>query len=242
MVLGILVGIGLTLYLAKSAGISEESVLTAAFYIVIFGLIGARLVHVLDNLGYYGDNPSEIFAFWEGGLAWYGGLVGGLLGGAVYARMAKLSLARLGDTVAPGGILGLAIGRIGCTINGDVCGKPTSLPWGITYTNPNSYPVSWGLGGIPLHPVTIYEIIMLLIIFVLLVWLRGRLKPDGSIILLMIAMYSFGRFFLSWLRAPKAEAAILGPLHEAHIISLVLFVAAVALLIYRKVGWAERRV
>lgn len=242
MVLGIIVAILLTLRLAKRAGISEESIFTSAFCIVIFGLIGARLVHVLDNLDLYSDDPASIFAFWEGGLAWYGGLVGGFLGGAVYARVGKLSLARLADTVAPGVILGLAIGRIGCTINGDVSGTPTSLPWGIAYTHPDSYPVIWGQGGIPLHPVAIYEIILCLAIFASLWWLRGRIKPDGSLFLIMVATYSFGRFFLSWLRLEEVEAALLGPLHEAHIISLVLFIGAVALLLYRKVGWAKPEV
>ncbi len=241
MVLGIIVAILLTLRLAKRAGISEELIYTSAFWVVIFGLIGARLVHVLDNLGDYGDNPVEIFAFWEGGLAWYGGLLGGILAVVVYARK-RLSLARFLDCGAPGIMLGLAVGRIGCTINGDIAGNPTSLPWGIAYTHPDSYPVIWGQGGIPLHPVAIYEIILCLAIFASLWWLRGRLKPEGSLILIMLAMYSFGRFLLSWLRLEEVEAALLGPLHEAHIISLVVFVGAVALLLYRKVGWAKPEV
>jgi len=153
-----------------------------------------------------------------------------------------LSLARLADTVAPGVILGLAIGRVGCTINGDVSGTSTSLPWGIAYTHPDSYPVIWGLSGVSLHPVAIYEIILCLAIFASLWWLRGRLKPDGSLLLVMLATYSFGRFFLSWLRFEEVEAALLGPLHQAHIISLVLFIGAVALLLYRKVGWAKPEV
>lgn len=232
MVLGIIVAVLLTLLLAKRAGISEESIFTAAFYIVIFGLIGARLVHVLDNLDLYSDDPASIFAFWEGGLAWYGGLVGGFLGGAVYARVGKLSLARLADTVAPGVILGLAIGRIGCTINGDAYGTPTSLPWGFIYTHPDAF-ASLGVAG---HPAPVYEIIWNLIVFGVLWKLRGRLKPDGSLFLAMVAMYSFGRFFISWVRE---EPAVLGPLHQAHIISLVLFIGVVALLFYRKVGWVK---
>jgi len=232
MVLGIVVAVLLTLRLAKRAGISEESIFTSAFCIVLFGLIGARLVHVLDNLDLYGDDPASIFAFWEGGLAWYGGLVGGFLGGAVYAWVGKLSLARLADTVAPGVILGLAIGRIGCTINGDAYGTPTSLPWGFIYTHPDAF-APLGVAG---HPAPVYEIIWNLIVFGVLWKLRGRLKPDGALFLTMIAMYSFGRFFISWVRE---EPAVLGPLHQAHIISLFLFIGAVALLLYRKVGWVK---
>ena len=229
MVIGIAVAIVLTLHLAKSAGISEESIYISALWIVLFGLIGARLVHVLDNLSYYGDNPGQVFAFWEGGLAWYGGLVGGLLGGAVYARVAKLSLWRLGDTVAPGVMLGLAIGRIGCTINGDAIGTPTSLPWGFVYTNPNSFAGAYL--DVATHPAPVYEILWIMVVLGVLWWLKGRLKTDGSLFLVMVAMYSFGRFWISWVRD---EPAVLGPLHQSHIISLILFLGAVGLLVYRQ--------
>lgn len=231
MVLGIIAGIWLTLYLAKRAGIAEEFIYTSAFSAVLFGLIGARLVHVLDNLSYYGDNPRQILAFWEGGLAWYGGLIGGVLAVVVYAKVRKFSLGHFADAAAPGVILGLAIGRIGCTINGDAYGTPTSLPWGLVYTH-SPYAPFW----VATHPAPIYEIIWDLIIFALLWRLKGRLKPPGAFFLLMVAMYSFGRFFISWVRA---EPAVVGPLHEAHIISLILFLGAVALLIYKKVAWAK---
>ena len=232
MVLGIGVAVVVTLRLAKSAGIAEESIYISAFWIVLFGLIGARLVHVLDNLDWYGNHPGDILAFWEGGLAWYGGVAGGFLGGAVYARVRRLSLARLADVVAPGAILGLAIGRIGCTINGDAYGTETSLPWGLVYTHPNAEAPWWVAG----HPAPVYEIMWNLIVLGVLWRLRGRLKPEGALFLTMVAMYSFGRFFISWVRV---EPAVLGPLHQAHIISSVLFIGAVALLAYRKVGWAK---
>jgi len=232
MVLGIVVAILLTLRLAKRAGIPNEFIYISALWIVLFGLIGARLVHVLDNLDWYGNRPASIFAFWEGGLAWYGGLAGGFLGGAVYARVRKFSLARLADTVAPGVILGLAIGRIGCTINGDAYGTPTSLHWGFIYTHPDAF-APLGVAG---HPAPVYEIIWNLIVFGVLWRLRGRLKPEGALFLAMVAMYSFGRFFISWVRV---EPAVVGPLHQAHIISLILFIGAVAFLVYRKVSWAK---
>lgn len=234
-------GILFTLRLSKRIGISEEFVYVSAPWVLIFALTGARLVHVLDNLGLYSDDSSKILAFWEGGLAWYGGLIGGVLAVFVCARVKKFSLACFLDCCAPGIILGLAIGRIGCTINGDVCGIPTSLPWGIIYTHPGSCPVKWGLSGVSLHPVAIYEIILCFTTFALLLWLLGWLKSDGSLFFVMVAMYSFGRFLLSWLRAEQVESAVWGPLHQAHIISLVLFVGAVALLAYHKVGWAEKR-
>lgn len=237
MVIGIAVGIWFTARMAKRIDIQPEFIYTLAIWVVVFGVIGARLIHVLDNLDVYSDNPAKAFAFWKGGLAWYGGLIGGILAAIVYARK-KVPYARLLDCGAAGIMIGLAIGRIGCTINGDIAGTPTSLPWGITYTHPDSYPVGWGLLE-KLHPVAVYEMFLCLIIFALLIWLSKRVKLDGQLMLIMLATYSFGRFLLSWLRAEDVEVSVAGPLHQAHIISLVLFIGAVGLLVYQRISQSK---
>ena len=232
MFVGIVVGVVLTLRLAKKAGISEDTVITAAIWAVVFGLIGARLTHVIDSWDIYSEDPLKILAFHEGGLGWYGALLGGILAVVIYSRIKKFSLGRFADAAAPGIILGLAIGRIGCTINGDAAGTPTSLPWAFTYTHPDSFA--------PLleatHPAPVYEILWIMAILGLLWWLKAKIRPDGSLFLIMLAAYSFGRFVISWARD---EVAVLGPLHQSHIISLVLFAAAVALLVYLKTGWVK---
>ncbi len=238
MALGIIAAVLITVYLAKRAGISAEAVYAFAFFIVISGILGARIVHVVDKWDKYSNDLGSIFALSEGGLAWYGGLIFGALAMLITAKVMKVSLGQFADALAPGVVIGLAIGRIGCTINGDAAGGPTSLPWGIIYSHPDSFPVQWGLIG-KTHPAAVYEIIWLLMVFGVLWWLRGRLKSVGSLALIMVAMYSFGRFLISWSRAEQGEAAVLGPLHQAHIISLILFVVAVAFLVYRKVGRAK---
>jgi len=239
MALGIIVAVLLTFYLAKRGGISTEAVFTIAFWSVLFAILGARLVHVLDKLDYYSHHLGEIPAFWEGGLAWYGGLIFGILAMIISARLLKVPLGRFADAGAPSVMLGLAIGRIGCTINGDVAGGPTSLPWGIIYSNPDSYPAQWGLLGVKTQPAPVYEIMWCMAVFGVLWWLRGRLKPEGSLFLLMLAIYSVGRFIISWSRFEEVEEPVLGPLHQAHVISIIMLVVAVALLAYKKVGWAK---
>lgn len=234
MFLGIVVGVVLTLRLAKKAGIAEDTIITGAILAVVLGLIGARLVHVIDSWEIYSKDLVKILAFHEGGLAWYGGLIGGIVAVVIYARVKKFSLGRFADAAAPGVILGLSIGRIGCTINGDAVGTPTSLPWGFVYTHPDSFAGKYLWAAT--HPAPVYEILWNLAVFGLLLWLRGKIRPDGSIFLVMLATYSFGRFIISWARD---EAAVLGPLHQSHIISLVLFVVAVGLLIYLKAGRAK---
>jgi phosphatidylglycerol:prolipoprotein diacylglycerol transferase len=228
MFIGIIVGVLLTLHLARRAGFTDDIIYTSSICAVIFGLIGARITHILDHLDYYSDNPGKIIALQEGGLGWYGGLIGGVLAVVVYSRIRKFSLGRFADAAAPGIMLGLSIGRIGCTINGDSVGTPTSLPWGFIYTNPDSFAPL----GVATHPAPVYEIIWNMALFGVLWRLKDRIKPDGSLFLVMIAVYSFGRFFISFVRD---EVPVLGPLHESHIISIALFVIAVALLAYRKV-------
>lgn len=229
MFVGIAAAVVLTLHLAKKAGIADDTVITGAICAVVLGLIGARIVHVIDSWSIYSRDPLKILAFHEGGLAWYGGLIGGILGVVIYSRIKKFSLGRFADAAAPGVMLGLSIGRIGCTINGDAAGTPTSLPWGFVYTHPDSFAPLW----VSTQPAAVYEIFWNMAVFGLLLWLRGKIKPDGSLFLLMLAAYSFGRFIISWARD---EAPVLGPLHQSHIISLVLFVVAMALLVYLKAG------
>jgi phosphatidylglycerol:prolipoprotein diacylglycerol transferase len=229
MFLGIVVGVVLTLRLAKKAGIAEDTIITGAILGVVLGLIGARLVHVIDSWEIYSKDLVKILAFHEGGLAWYGGLIGGIVAVVIYARVKKFSLGRFADAAAPGVILGLSIGRIGCTINGDAAGTPTSLPWGLVYTHPDAFAPLW----VSTHPAPVYEILWNLAVVGALLWLRGKIRPDGSIFLVMLTAYSFGRFIISWSRD---EAAVLGPLHQSHIISLVLFVVGVGLLVYLKAG------
>jgi phosphatidylglycerol:prolipoprotein diacylglycerol transferase len=227
MFIGIVVGLALTLPLARRLGIPDEITYTAAIWAVIFGFVGARLTHVIDNWSVYSQHPAEILAVQRGGLGWYGALIGGTLGVAIYARLKKFPLGRFADAVAPGVILGLSFGRIGCTLNGDSPGTPTSLPWGLEYTNPNSFAPLFE----PTHPAAVYEILWNMVILVVLWRLWRRLSPDGSLFLVSLVMYSVGRFAISWFRA---EDHVLGLLHQSHIISLAIFIIAAGLLAYRK--------
>ncbi len=229
MFIGIAVGLALTVPLAKRLGISLETTYTAAIWAVIFGIIGARLTHVLDDLDWYMDHPAKILALHEGGLGWYGALIGGIVGVAVCSRIKNFSLARFADAVAPGIILGLSFGRIGCTLNGDSPGTATSMPWGFVYTNTPFVPFE--LIGEPTHPAAVYEILWNMVILVVLWRLWRRLTPDGSLFLVMLVLYSVGRFAISWFRA---EDHVLGPLHQSHLISIAIFIVAAGLLAWRK--------
>jgi phosphatidylglycerol:prolipoprotein diacylglycerol transferase len=229
--LGILVLILWALWQVKrDANISYETVLNAAIVGIPSGIIFAKLLHVVDWWDYYVQNPGQIIG--AAGLAAYGGILGAALGIWVYSKFSKFNFGYFADVVAPGIILAQAIGRIGCTINGCCYGIACSLPWGIAYTHPNSLaPLE-----IVTHPTTVYEIIYLLIIFGVLLKLKGRFKPDGSLFLIYLGLYSLWRLGSDFLR--EGTPFLFG-LHQAQVISIIVLAVAVSLLAYRT-RWVPR--
>jgi len=235
VILAVIVGVGMAVWLAMGAGIERSLIYSMAPWAVLGGIIGARLVHVIDFIDpFYIDHPVQILKFWEPGLSLFGAILGGTLAAVIYARVRRIPIGGIADLAAPGMLLAQAVGRIGCTINGDAYGTPTSLPWGFTYTHPNAAATTqtWPYVG---HPAPVYEIIWDLIVFAIIWKLRGRLKPDGSLFLLYLSIYSVGRFLIEFIRAlpQPANQITVGPLHEAHFICLAVLLVCVPLLIYR---------
>lgn len=201
-----------------------DQVYSVSIWAVVGGIVGARLFHIIDKLDYYLANPMAILAFQDGGLAILGGIVGGTVTGILYARREHLPVGKVADALAPGVILGQAIGRIGCTINGDAVGVATNVPWGFVYTNPGAMAPSLGQAY---QPTMIYEMIWDLMIFGFLWWARNHMKVDGLLFLSYLAFYSVGKFVISFWRQ---EAIFLFGLQEAQVVSLasIIFAAAMA--------------
>lgn len=210
---------------AARRGIHENDLLHVTVWAVPFGLLGARLFHVVDAWKYYATYPLQILALQEGGLDLYGGLVGGIAGGLWAARQKGLPSWKLLDVAAPSLILGQAVGRVGCFINGDHQGLPTSLPWATSYVNP----ASLAIDSTPRHPAQLYELLYDLVVFALLLALRPRLKREGLLFLAYAALYSFGRF---WISAFREDAPFLTGLKEAQVISVAVLLVAMPLGVY----------
>jgi len=208
----------------KGATISYDTVIMAAVVGIPSGIVLARLLHVVDKWGYYSQNPGQIIG--GSGLTIYGAILGAALGIWVYSKFSKFKFGYLADLIMPGLILAQVVGRIGCTINGCCYGLPTSLPWGIVYTHPDSL----GLLGVAVHPTQVYEIIYLLVIFGVVLMLRGRFKPDGSLFLIYLSFYSLWRIGIDFLR--EGTPFLLG-LHQAQVIGIIVLVICVSLLAYR---------
>lgn len=224
-------------FTTKKGGITTDQVMAAALFMIPLGLIGARVVHVIDKFGYYWDHPGEIFGF--EGLAIYGTILGGIVGAWIYCRLRHIRLGPLADLVAPGAVLAQAIGRIGCIINGCCCGKPTSLPWAFTWTNPDSHAIACAPLGTPLHPTQLYELLGDLLIFALLFWVfRGRVKPSGSVLAIYLLLYSALTFTVRFWRADVEPFA--GPVEEGQLIAIVIFLLAAGWLVVNKARWVRR--
>ncbi len=212
--------------------VSMDTALNAALVGIPSGIIFSRVIHVIDQWDYYFANPGEIIG--GEGLAIWGGVLGAALGIWIYSKFAKINYGVLTDMIAPGIILSQAIGRIGCLINGCCYGFETDLACGVIYSHPESYAPL----GIPVLPTQLFEIIYNLIVFGILFGLRDRLKPDGSLFMLYLALYSVWRFGIDFIR--EGDVFLLG-LHQSQVIGVVVLLIVLPQLIY-KTRWAKKTV
>lgn len=208
----------------KGANLSYDTIFTVALVGIPSGVIFSRLLHVVDRWDYYGQNLGQIIG--ASGLSAYGAILGGALGIWIYSKFSNFKFSYFADVVAPGIILAQAIGRVGCTINGCCYGIATALPWGIIYTHPNSLAPF----GVASHPTTVYEIIWNLIVFGVLLKLKGRFKPDGSLFLIYLSLYSLWRLGTDFLRV---GTPFLFGLHQAQVVAIIVLAIAISLLALR---------
>lgn len=225
---GLFVGVWVCAKLAETAGIKADDIYAAAPFAVLGGIIGARLFHVVDRWDYYASRPLNIFLITEGGIAIYGGIIGGVIAGYLYALRAKIPAGRFADAAAIGLILGQAVGRIGDIINGEHRGKPLSAPWAVVYTHPNTL----GDPGVPVHLAVGYEMLLDLAVFALLIWLWKRV-PAGVIFWLYLVLYSAIRLWIGFYRIDTPWYFGLG---QAQIIGVIGILVGIPLLI-----WTLRR-
>ncbi|TMF72241.1 MAG: prolipoprotein diacylglyceryl transferase [Chloroflexi bacterium] len=206
-------------------------------WMVVLGLIGARLLYVWENFKLFADGQLlRIFALTEGGISQWGGLFGAMAGTYVWARRSKFSFWKIIDAGGAAAMIGLAIGRIGDVINGEHHGSPTNLPWGVEYVNPNTL----GEPGRVVHPEVAYEMVLCLLILGALLPVHQRLKarlPDGVLGLIYFGIYAAGRFFLSFLRT---DPSVFLGLRQAQLASaaVVLVAIIVAPVLFRRASRA----
>ena len=214
---------------APMKGIDPDDIYSIAIWGIIGGILGARFVHVIDNWGFYSGNPGQIIAIWSGGIGLWGGLLGGFFGAAAYARIFKHPVGIIADLTAPALLFVQTIGRLGDFVNGEHCAKAWDNALAFVWTNPASDARVCANGiDVSVHPVIAYEIIFNMFALVIIWKLRDRLKPDGMLFALYFALYSVGRFGVTFLRQDKIWAI---GLQEAQFIALIVLAITVPLLL-----------
>jgi phosphatidylglycerol---prolipoprotein diacylglyceryl transferase len=224
---GILFGVWLPLRLIVPR-ISEEDATSVATWGVVGGIVGARLVAVIDRWQFYLADPLQILLIWQGGIAIWGGAIGGVLAGLFVGVRRHLPIGFGADAAAPGIALGFAIGRIGDIINGEhhavACEAPYGLCVGYTFDGPGNL----GQPG-PVHLVVGYDLLWNLVSVVGALALRGRGLPDGLIFWLAAAWYALGRLLLGFLRI--ADPTYVFGLREDQVIATFVMAAAIPMII-----------
>jgi len=222
-VIGILAGARLGLWLLSKDGIDVSRGADGVAWMVVVGLIGARLLYVWENFKLFSGQLGRIFLITEGGISQWGGLFGAMVGAYIWARRNAYSYSKIIDAGGAATMIGLAIGRIGDVINGEHHGTPTTLPWGVEYVNADTL----GQPGLVVHPEVAYEMLLTLVILGALLPFHQRLKaklPAGVLGLIYLGLYGAGRFFLSYLRT---DPAVFAGLRQAQLASLLMVVIAV---------------
>jgi phosphatidylglycerol:prolipoprotein diacylglycerol transferase len=220
-----IVGVWLVAREAARKGFKKEDIYNSALWIVFGGLLGARLFHVLDHWkDIFAADPLRALYIWEGGLAIWGGVAGGLIVAAILAWRKGWRFPRFLDAAAPGLVLAQAIGRVACVITGDAMGKPTTGPCGFYYNTTNAMVPQL---GVYYTPMPVYEIAANLAIFTVLWNLRKKNWPDGLLFLIYLILYSIERFFLAFTSSYQITA--LG-LTQSQIVALVSLAVAFPLI------------
>ena len=207
---------------AARKGLNPALISDFAFYALIGGIVGARIYFIAfsDPLHYF-RNPWEIFAIWHGGIGIIGALAGGFIAAVWFCRKKGIPLLKFADVLAPAAALGQTLGQFACLANGDAYGRPTDLPWAITYTDPRSLaPLN-----VPLHPLEFYEMGAYFIVF-LIVWsTRKRFKADGLSFFTYLAAFGIARFIMEFFRGHPA--LMVADIPAAHVIAVALILASV---------------
>ncbi|WP_339061820.1 prolipoprotein diacylglyceryl transferase [Tepidibacillus marianensis] len=203
--LAILLGMGVAFYFAKDTKYRDH-IVNISMYSILGAIVGARIWHVFFfQWPYYSQHLNEIFAIWNGGIAIQGALIGGFLTAIIYTRYYKLDFWELVDILAPAIILGQAVGRIACFLNGDAFGAPTNSGFGIVY--PPGTMAYDTYGSQPLWPAEVWEGQWDLIVFGVLLIMKNKKWPKGSLFITYNILYSFGRFLLEFLRGDSPRYA-----------------------------------
>jgi phosphatidylglycerol---prolipoprotein diacylglyceryl transferase len=212
------------------SGIVADKIIDIGPWLILGSIVGARTLYVISYWREsFADKPLwEIFAVWQGGLVYYGGLIGATLTCIFYIRAKKLPFWKVADILAPSVALGSVFGRIGCLLNGCCYGRACDLPWAIRFPPGNPlHPPTYSV-----HPTQVYDSLLNLCLYAALAWLYRRKKFDGQVFAVYLVGYALLRSFVEMFRGdyPDYQHYLGGWATPAHLVSIVTFAAGVVLM------------
>jgi phosphatidylglycerol---prolipoprotein diacylglyceryl transferase len=238
LAIAFLCAILVTVRLATRDGLPKEKIYDLCLWMLLGGLIGSKIL-MLFTEPEYRDHPLQLISldFLRSGGVWYGGLLGAVLASYFLMKRYKLPWWKTADACAPGIAIGNFFGRQGCFAAGCCWGKPTTLPWGVKFTE-----LGHEITGVPidnyLHPTQLYESFAMLLVFFFLLWLHKRKRFSGQVILVYALLYSVIRFAIEFVRDdPRGDIlglTTLTGLSTSQMISLVIAVSALILLFVKR--------
>ena len=212
---------------ARKAGMNAGAIADMAVYVLIAGLVGAKLLLLVVEWGHYSRNPRELFSLVQSGGVFYGGLIGALPVAWWYARKHALSGWQTADVLAPAVVIGQAVGRIGCLAAGCCHGRAAEVPWAISFSDEYANRVVGTPLNVPLHPTQIYESLACLVIFFILVAIAARKKFHGQVALAYVVLYGVARFVIEFYRGDVVRGSILdGALSTSQFIAILMVLGA----------------
>ena len=214
---------------ARAAGLDAARVTDMAVYVLIAGLVGAKVLLVVVEWGYYAHNPRELLSILQSGGVFYGGLIGAFPVAWWYARKHALPPWRTADVLAPAVAIGQAIGRLGCFAAGCCYGRPAEVPWAVTFRDSYASRTVGTPLDTPLHPTEIYEAIACLAIFFLLAQVARRKRFDGQVTLAYVLLYGIARFVIEFYRGDAVRGSVFGGWLSTSQFIAILMAIAVAL-------------
>jgi phosphatidylglycerol---prolipoprotein diacylglyceryl transferase len=201
---GFLAAYGIIRYLAKQRHLplSKDGISDLLFYCVLGVVAGGRLGYTLFyNPGYYLGHPLQIFAVWQGGMSFHGGLIGVVVASLLFCQRRHIAILPTGDILVTAATIGLGLGRFGNFINAELWGRPTDLPWGMVFP---------GAGSWPRHPSQLYEMVLEgVLLFSILFWLHRRKVATGIPFFSFFLGYGVIRFMVEFVREPDAQLGFL---------------------------------
>jgi phosphatidylglycerol:prolipoprotein diacylglycerol transferase len=225
-----LIGLRLAMVRGRRIGLDENRVMDLGIYIIISALIGAKLMLLVVDFRHFTQNPSEIVGLMRSGGVFYGGLILAVLVSFWYIRRHRMPFWTTCDVFAPGIALGHVIGRMGCLMAGCCYGRPTTLPWGITFSDPFAATNVGTPLGVALHPTQLYEAGAEAIILGLLLSTEGRGKPfPGRTFWGYMLLYAISRFIIEFYRGDP-RGTVFGVLSTSQFISVILIPISLAML------------